>query len=345
MERKVWRLSKAGSLKNLRLQSEDLPDPSTGEVRIRVVCVGLNFADVFACQGLYSATPAGSFVPGLEFSGVVEEPGANFKKGDKVTGVVRFGAYASHLNADVRYLRPLPESWSFAQGAAFPTQALTAYYGLVTLGDVRRGQTVLVHSVAGGVGLIALAILDRLGAKTVGTVGTDEKIPFLLENTSLTKDRIIVRNVDDFPAELDRSLSSAGADGFDIVFDAVYGDYFQPAYDRLNPGGRFVLYGSSSLMTGKARPNYLKLAYHYLRRPRLDPLEMISDNKGLFGFNLIWLWERIDELNHIYDDLTDLKLKAPHVGHEFAFEEAPDALSLFQTGRTLGKVVLTLGGS
>ena len=181
MSRKAWVL-KAGSVKNLRLQSlRQVERPGYGEVLVNVRCIGLNFADVFSVLGLYSATPKGEFVPGLEFSGVVAAVGSEptsdgmttvefatveareraereaslFKPGDRVSGVVRFGAYSTSILAPAHQLRKIPKDWSFEEGAAFNVQALTSYYGLKELGNVRRGQTVLVHSCAGGCGLVS----------------------------------------------------------------------------------------------------------------------------------------------------------------------------------------------
>ena len=166
--RLAWRIPRAGSLARLRLLEEDLPAPAPGEVQIDVAAVGLNFADIFACLGLYSATPAGSFVPGLEAAGTVRRVGdgvTRWRPGDRVIVLTRFGGYASALNVGEQYLWPLPETWSFEDGAAYPVQALTAWYGLVPLGGVRRGSVVLVQSAAGGVGLNALQVLRQLGAQ------------------------------------------------------------------------------------------------------------------------------------------------------------------------------------
>ena len=91
--RHAWRIDRAGSLDRLRRVSEPIAAPGPGEARVAVKAIGLNFADIFACQGLYSATPKGSFIPGLEFAGVVEEVhGAPFTPGDRVVGLTRFGA-------------------------------------------------------------------------------------------------------------------------------------------------------------------------------------------------------------------------------------------------------------
>ncbi|HXQ64465.1 MAG TPA: alcohol dehydrogenase catalytic domain-containing protein, partial [Steroidobacteraceae bacterium] len=168
--RTVWRIDRAGSLDRLRLIDEDLPPPAAGEAQVAVRAVGLNFADALACLGLYSATPRGSFVPGLEAAGIIETlgpplPGRDdpFEVGERVVALTRFGGYATRLNVDTRYLQPVPADWSFEQAAAFPVQGLTAWWGLVRLAEVRAGSTVLVQSAAGGVGLQALAILERLG--------------------------------------------------------------------------------------------------------------------------------------------------------------------------------------
>src|SRR4030066_2124072 len=101
MERLAYRINKAGSINKLKLVTENLSDPSKNEVTVQVKAIGLNFADVFAIQGLYSATPKGSFIPGLEYSGIILSTGSkvnNFNAGDKVMGAIRFGAYTTHLN-------------------------------------------------------------------------------------------------------------------------------------------------------------------------------------------------------------------------------------------------------
>jgi len=157
MQRIAYRL-KAGNLQNLKQHQEHLPEPEAHEVTIEVKSVGLNFADVFAIWGLYGATPQGSFIPGLEYSGRVLRVGKevkSVKEGDAIMGVTRFGGYSTHLNIDHRYVIPLPEGWDFPTGAAYLVQVLTAYYGLLELGNLKEGQTVLIHSAAGGVGTLA----------------------------------------------------------------------------------------------------------------------------------------------------------------------------------------------
>jgi len=275
MNRKVYKINKSGSIKNLRKYEESLPGPDSDEVQIKVACIGLNFADIFAMTGLYSATPSGPFIPGLEFSGVVSKIGQNskkFKSGDKVMGVIRFGAYASELNVNEDYVFPLPEDWSFEEGAAFLVNAMTAYYALITLGNIKTDQNILIHSAAGGVGILAIRIAHKFGAHITGTIGAKNKIK-ALENENCNK--IIVRG-NDLKTELERS---ANGHGFDVVLESIGGSVFRISYELLAPQGRLITYGAANFTPGYSRPNYLKLLGKYMLRKKLDLLEMVSAKK------------------------------------------------------------------
>ena len=340
--RRIWRVARAGSLDRLSLEQDTATPPGPGQATVRVGAVGLNFADIFASMGLYSATPAGPFIPGLEFAGTIEAlgPGASvWQEGDRVLGVTRFGAYATAVTVDTRYLYRLPAGWSAADGAAFPVQALTAWYAIDELGACRPGDAVLVHSAAGGVGLNALALLRARQARVVATIGHASKLPVLAAQ-GLAPQQIIVRDRARFAAQLDEALSANGLDGFHLVLDAIAGPYFKPAYRRLRPAGRLIIYGSADLTPSGARPNRLRLGLQYLRRPRIDPLAMISHNKSVMGFNLIWLWDQADRLVPAYAVLARDITAPPLIGRRFPFEAAPAALRFLQSGQSVGKVVL-----
>lgn len=343
--RRLWRIDRAGRLDRLRLLEEELPEPAEGRLRVAVEAVGLNFADIFACLGLYSATPEGAFTPGLEFAGVVRQVGpasgpTPFKTGDRVMGLTRFGAYATLLDAQLPYVRPLPPGWTSAQGAAFGAQALTAWYAVRELGDLKPAQTVLIHSAAGGVGLHCVRLSLAETAKPVCTVGSESKVEFLAERFGLASEQIIVRDRRRFDQQLAASLRFLGRKNFDLILDSVAGPYFWPAYHHLGRGGRLVLFGAADFMPTGRRPNWLRLGWRWLRRPRLDPLEMIAENRSLMAFNLIWLWDKVDELSRLYRAMTPLLKEPPYVGKTFPFEEAPAALRFLQSGKNLGKVVL-----
>jgi len=340
----AWKIKKAGSLDSLQCIEQNLPQLKSAEVKIKVKAIGLNFADIFAIQGLYSATPKGSFIPGLEFSGEIIEAHStitdNYKVGDRVMGVTRFGAYTNEININISHLWKLPDEWSCKEGAAFPVQAFTAWYGLIKLGNLQSKQTVLVHSAAGGVGYWALEIIDKMGSTAICTIGNEEKVQFLKDHFSVLPSQIIIRSKKNFKTQIENLLRDTKKDGLDIVFDAIYGPYFQAAYKCMNPGGRHIIYGAATLMTQGIKPNYLQVVYRYLKRYRPDPLEMISDNKSIMGFNLIWLWDRIEELQGEFLDMMGDFQRRPHIDRVFSFAEMKEAIQHLQTGKTKGKVVV-----
>ena len=331
---------RAGNLADLKTQTFKLPPPAPGEVQIAVRAIGLNFADVFAIWGLYGATPKGEFTPGLEYSGTVEAVGegiTHLNPGDRIMGVTRFGAYATHLNIDARYAIPLPAGWDFNTGAAYLVQTLTAYYGMKVLGALQSGKNVLIHSAVGGVGLQALKIAKANDCFTIGTVGSAAKVDFAL---SEGYDRVIVRGKD-FEAQLKAAL---GDKPLHLLMDSVGGSFFSIPFSMLAPMGRAVVFGSARYATASDRPNKLHLIRHYFTRPKVDPQQMVESNRAVLGFNLIWLYENAELLRSLLVELEALKLAPPHVGHVFPFEKLPDALRLFQTGKTMGKVVVEISG-
>lgn len=339
-------LSKKGNLKNLHLRTIESEPLGASDARVRVRAVGLNFADVFTALGLYAAAPEGAFTPGLECCGEILEVGRDvddFRVGDRVMCVKRFGAFADEVTCPTTQMRVLPREWSFEQGAGFLVQGLTSYYGLKRLGDAREKSTVLVHSAAGGCGLASLGICERLGATAIAVIGDASKVETLKERFPKLR-AIVVRDRKRFGAQVRDACDAVGAvEGVDVVFDATLGDFFSGGWDNLARGGRYVVYGAADMTP---RGDYvgvfgwIKLAWKFLKRKKVDPLSLPGENKGILGFNLIWQFDKTEELAALLAELDDLKLPAPKVGATFDFEELPEALRLFQTGKTTGKVVV-----
>ena len=337
LNRQVYRMPKAGSIKNLKLVSETLEDPKADEVTVKVHAIGLNFADVFAMQGLYSATPPGSFIPGLEYSGEIMAVGPTVKEwkvGDKVMGATKFGGYVSHINIHHRYVISLPAGWSFEEGAGFLVQGLTAYYALTALGNLQKGMTVLIHSAAGGVGIMANRICKQYDAFTIGTVGNEKKLDFLKREEAYNE--VIVRD-DDFYQKL---LTALGGRPLNLVMECIGGKILMQGWKAMASMGRMVVYGSASFSSHGPKPDYPKLIWKYLKRPKIDPLRLPTQNKSLMGFNLIYLYEQTDMMHEMLHALQALQLKPQHVGHVFPFSAMHDAIQLFQKGETVGKVVV-----
>lgn len=337
MKRRSYRITKAGSLGNLTQVEEEIGDPTENEVLVEIKAIGLNFADVFTIFGLYKAAPKRDFIPGLEFSGVVSAKGkkvTDLKIGERVMGSVRFGSYTTHINIDRRYVTSIPDEWTFEEGASFIVQALTAYYALVPLGELREGQSVLIHSAAGGVGIYANRIAKKFSAYTIGTVGSKSKTDILV---SEGYDQFLVRNKG-FKRNLARILDGRQ---LDIVLDAVGGKVQRDSFDFLTTTGRMVAYGLSEFASPGSRPNYLKLAYRFVTMPRYHTLALIESNKSILGFNLIWLYDRVDMLKSMVDQIQALKLEKPFIGAVFPFGRLKEAVSVFQSGTTTGKIVVS----
>jgi synaptic vesicle membrane protein VAT-1 len=197
-----------------------------------------------------------------------------------------------------------------------------------------------VHSAAGGVGLNALALLRVRQARVIATVGHESKQRFLVERAGLLPGQIIVRDRRRFAAQLDEALAANGLKGFQVVLDSVAGPFLKPAYRRMLPTGRLIIYGSADLMPTSSRPNWLRLWWKYRTRPLIDPLAMISHNKSVMGFNLIWLWHEPERLQPAYAVLARDLTAPPHIGRRFPFADAPAALRHLQSGGSVGKVVL-----
>ena len=338
MRRKTFRINKAGSINNLKLNDENLSELNENEVTVEVKAIGLNFADLFAIQGLYSATPKGSFVPGLEYSGVVLKTGSGvkeFRVGDKIMGAIRFGAYTTHLNIDPRYILKLPEGWTFEEGASFIVQSLTAYYSLVELGNIKANDTVLIHSAAGGVGIYANRIAKKFNAFTIGTIGSESKRNFLINEGY---DEVIVRE-NNFGEQLRKAL---GERKLNLVLESIGGKIFEESFKALAPSGRIIIYGGAQFMSRSSRPNIFKIIPKFLFRPKVDPLSLSNENKSIMGFNLIYLWDRPDELNNMAEEILRMNLEHPHIGKVFPFNNLIEALRYFQTGKSIGKVVVKL---
>ena len=326
-----------GSIANLRIEEFEPEQPTGNEVRIAVKALGLNFADIFAVQGLYRAAPKTDFTPGLEFAGEIDAIGPDVKKlkpGDRVMGVCRFGAYSSHVISGEEYMVSIPDNWDYETAAAYPVQTITAWYGLMNLGNLEEGQGVLIHSVAGGVGLQALKIAKAFNCFTIGTVGSEAKRDFALEQGC---DKVIVRS-DNFEEDLKNAMEGHE---LNIMMDSIGGKFFKIPFKALAPMGRAIVFGSARYATPSDKPKRLHLLRQYfLGSPKVDPQKLPEFNKGLFGFNLIWLYNQVDKMHEVLGKVSELNLEPPYIGHRYAFEELPDALRALQSGQTRGKVVV-----
>jgi NADPH:quinone reductase-like Zn-dependent oxidoreductase len=314
------------------LQVQDRPDPvpAAGQVRVDVKAAGLNFADVMARMGLYPDAPGPPVVVGYEVAGVIGALGEGVEgvsEGDRVLAGTRFGGQAEQVAVAARDIVPLPESLSFAQGAAVPVNYSTAWAALVTYGNVQPGERVLIHAAAGGVGIAATQIAKRRGAYVLGTASPAKH------------DAIRANGVDEaYGYDLPASLGKV-----DVVLDAIGGASFKRSYDLLRPGGRLVAFGASSVVSGEKR-NLVKAAPQALRMLRgFNLIEQMSASKAVIGLNMLTLWDDRGSLDEwivpLREMMDDGSLK-PIVSDEVPFDRAADAHRIITERRNVGKVVL-----
>jgi alcohol dehydrogenase len=338
MIRQVYRIVRPGSIKNLKFVSEPLQPPLENEVTVEVKSIGLNFADVFTILGLYKAAPKRNFIPGLEFSGIIIDKGKlvnDFQTGDRVMSVSKFGSYATHVNIDHRYVLKIPNDWTFDEGASFIVNSLTAYYALIRLGNLQPGKTVLIESAAGGVGIYANRIAKKFSAYTIGVVGREEKIKFA---KSEGYDQVLLRDKN-FKNNLRTALKDRS---LDLVLEAVGGKGLKDKFNLIAPTGRMIIYGGAIFSTGKLGSNYLKLIYNYLRRPKIDTLSIIEQNRTVSGFNLIWIYDRVETLKEMLQEIQMLNLPKPIIRERFLFEHLSNAVARLKSGETIGKIVVNI---
>jgi NADPH2:quinone reductase len=234
-------ITRPGGPHVLELQEVPTPAPGRNEILVRVKATAINRADLLQRRGAYPAPPGVSEnIPGLEYSGVVEELGSGAKRwqaGDRVMGLTGGGAYAEFVVVHESEALRLPELLSFEQAAAVPEAFITADDALFTLMKLQRGETVLIHAAASGVGTAAVQLARATGATVIATSRTAAKLSQIMElGVSIGIDA----SRHEFVAEVARCTHERGVHG---VLDLVGGDYFARSLQTLAQNGRLVLVG------------------------------------------------------------------------------------------------------
>ena len=238
---KAIQVRKTGGPEALELLDVPAPELKANEALVAVKAIGVNFIDVYFREGRYPApTP---FTVGQEASGVVEKIGSDVKAvkvGDRVAWSGALGAYAELAAVDAERLVVIPDGVTFEQGAAAMLQGMTAHYLCHDTFPLKRGDTALVHAAAGGVGLLLVQMAHAIGARVIGTAGSEEKAELAREAGA---DDVILYSKDDFAEETRRLTNGRGVD---VVYDGVGRTTFEKDLDVLRPRGYLVLFGGSS---------------------------------------------------------------------------------------------------
>jgi NADPH2:quinone reductase len=262
---KAVRIHKPGGPEVLPLDDIDLPPPAPDQVRVKHTVIGVNFIDTYHRSGLYTLPlPAGI---GSEAAGIVDGVGENvrtLKKGDRVAYCMVRGSYAEAQNVPAWQAVKVPAGVSDEVAAAAMLKGLTARYLLKATYPVKAGETILFHSAAGGVGLIACQWAKHLGVTVIGTVGSDDKIALAKANGC---DHVLNVRKEDW---VKRVRELTGGTGVPVVYDSIGKDTFLGSLDCLAIRGMLVYFGNSSGAAAPFEPLLLsQKGSLYLTRPTL----------------------------------------------------------------------------
>lgn len=309
----------------LKLVDLEVGEPGPGEIRIRHKACGLNFIDVYQRTGLYPMALPHAL--GMEAAGIVEAVGAgvtHLKPGDRVAYAANPpGAYAEARVMPAAQVCPLPDGISFEDAAAIMLQGMTVEYLFHRVWPLEKGQTVLFHAAAGGVGLIACQWARSEGIRLIGTAGTDAKCRLARENGA--SDCINYRSRD-FVAEV-RALT--GGEGVDVVMDGVGKDTFMASLDCLKPLGMMMSFGNAS---GPVEPvSLLTLAAKgSLKVTRTTLFTFLADPA------------RCQEMaRHLFDKVESGAVRV-NIGQRFPLAQVADAHRALEARQTTGSTILTL---
>lgn len=315
------------------LEIGELPDPSAGpgELVVAVKACAINYPDVLVIEDKYQVRPPRPFAPGGEISGVVESVGegvTRFKAGDRVMGNTAMGGLSEKLLFTEAALYPIPDERGFEEGAAMLLTYGTTIHALVDRGHIAAGDSMLVLGAAGGVGLAAIELGKAFGARVMAAVSSEEKARAAREAGA---DDTIIYARGPFSKDESKALAEAfkakgGAQGYDLIYDAVGGDYAEPALRSIGWEGRYLVIGFPAGI------------------PRL-PLNLTllksCDVCGVFWGAFVAREPDRNRANieRLFSLWKDGKI-SPRVTQVFSFERGGDAIAMMAARGAIGKLVV-----
>jgi NADPH:quinone reductase len=326
---KAIRFHELGGPEVLRYEDAPVPEPGPGEVLVRVRCAGVNFADTMLTEGRYYLQPVFPQTPGMEVSGEIEAAGQGaegFAAGDPVMAVLpKAGGYAEYAVASAHHVTRLPTRFSWEEAASLPVQAVTADHVLHLSGRLQPGETVLVHSAAGGTGTFLVQLAKAAGARVIATASSLDKLDLARE---LGADVLIDYTDPEWPRQVMDATDGRGAD---VIAEMVGGDVFDGSTRCLAPFGRLVVLGQSS-----GPP------------PSLNPLRLMRRNHSVVGYYLMSAIE-VPELmkttnERLFRALSEGKLRVV-IGETAPLHYAAEVHRRMLARETTGKLVLQVAGA
>lgn len=236
----AWISPDAAGVQTLRWETQPTPEPGPGEVRVRIHAASLNFPDLLIVQGKYQMRPPLPFVPGAEFSGIVDAVGegvGHLKPGERVAGFSGTGAFATHACVNAGLLAPLPDAFELDSAAAFICTYATSQHALMDRAQLQAGETVLVLGAAGGVGTAAIQLAKAAGAQVIAAASSAAKCERCL---SLGADHVIDLSRQELRTSLKELTNGRGPD---VIYDPVGGELSEAAFRSIAWRGRHLVVG------------------------------------------------------------------------------------------------------
>ncbi|MCW4352632.1 NAD(P)H-quinone oxidoreductase [Hoyosella sp. YIM 151337] len=316
------------------LQWSEVPDikPDVGEVLIRVAATAVNRADILQRQGHYPPPPGSSDILGLECSGVIAEVGEgvhDWKPGDEVCALLAGGGYAEYAAVPQTQLLPVPEGVDLRTAASLPEVACTVWSNLVMTAGMHRGQTVLLHGGASGIGTHAIQVARAMNLRTAVTAGSAEKLAVCAE---LGAECLINYREQDFVEEITSFTQNSVRHGADIILDIMGAKYLERNIDALAADGHLVIIGlqggrKAELNLGKVLMKRARIAATSLRaRPLTGP----GSKDEVIREVIAHVWPMISS-----------GLVRPVVHDELPVSDAGAAHKMLESGSVTGKLLLS----
>lgn len=329
---------KGNAEKALKIQEVLTPSPKKGEVRINVEAFGLNYADVMARLGLYDAAPKMPCVVGYEVVGLIDEVGADVNRsfvGKRVVAFTRFGGYAEYAITGADAFAEIGEM-DAGEACAIAVQYATAYYMACDAVHLHKGDKVMIHAGAGGVGTALIQLCKMLGCEIYANAGSDEKLSYMKEQGA---DHVINYRKEAYDEVIKKT---AGDKSLMATFNPIAGSTFKKDMKLLAAGGKLLLFGGSE-RSGKKWGALSSL--NFVRKMGvIIPIGLVMSSKAVIGVNMLNIG---DDQPHILkrcmDEVVKLvkesKLK-PTVGARFNVNEIAKAHSLLESRNSIGKIVV-----
>ncbi|WP_413576665.1 NAD(P)H-quinone oxidoreductase [Bdellovibrio sp. HCB290] len=324
---KVIEITKPGGPDVLAVGERPVPKPMDHEVLIKVKAAGVNRPDCAQRQGTYPPPPGASDLLGLEVSGEIVEVGAKVKRwhaGDPVCALVNGGGYAEFVTAPEGQCLPIPYDLDFAHAAALPETFFTVWTNVFESGQLKKGESILVHGGSGGIGTTAIQLAHQFGATVYTTVGKESAVNPCLE---LGADKVIQYKNDDFVLAV---KEFTGGKGVDVILDMVGGEYFERNLESLAPLGRLVQIATIQGATVSFDLRKMMAKRLVITGSTLRPRS--TEQKARIARSLE---------EHVWPLLNKGRLK-PVIYKEFKLEQAREAHELMESSAHTGKIVLNV---